>query len=193
VLVVDQSQVFQRNLVLLSSLPLFGSLIALLRSAPEVNNLGLLNLNHWLEAFVEGFENLVFALVHVTQLFHDLRKNVFVRKNAPLRYFDFLRVSHDGLVELLNPSEDSVYLEGESPSLGLSIVFFEHVDVLSAQILPVSDGFFDPLGFGDLLPEDLKESRLATPDVAFDGEAVVLRWELRVEAAVFKILIQTSR
>jgi hypothetical protein len=46
VLVVDQSQVFQRNLVLLSSLPLFGSLIALLRSAPEVNNLGLLNLNH---------------------------------------------------------------------------------------------------------------------------------------------------
>ncbi len=74
-------------------------------------------------------------------------------------------------MELLNPSEDSVYLEGESPSLGLSIVFFEHVDVLSAQILPVSDGFFDPLGFGDLLPEDLKESRLATPDVAFDGEA----------------------
>ena len=93
----------------------------------------------------------------------------------------------------LHPSEDSVDLESEAPPFRLLIVFFQHVDVLSSKVLPVSDGFFNPFGFRDLLAEDLEESGLTTSDVSFDSEAIVFVGKLWVKSQVFQILIQTSR
>ena len=55
-------------------------------------------------------------------------------------------------MEFLNSSKDSIDLEGKSPPLRLLVVFVEHVDVLATQVLPFSDGLFNPLCFGDLLP-----------------------------------------
>lgn len=87
-------------------------------------------------------------------------------------------------MEFLNASEYRIDLEGESPSLGLLVVFFQHVDVGASEVLPVTHGLFDPFGLRDLLSEDLEECRLAAADVSLNGEAVVLVGELRVEPEV---------
>lgn len=58
-------------------------------------------------------------------------------------------------MKFLNSSEDSIDLEGKTPSLGFGIVLFQHVDVFSAEILPFRNRLFNPLGFGNLLSKDL--------------------------------------
>lgn len=190
---MNQGQVFQGNLVFFSSLPLFGPFITLFRSTPQVDNFGFLNFNHWLETVVERFEHLIFTLIHVTKLFHDLRKHIFICQNAPFWDFYFLWKAHDGFVKFLNPSKDGIDLESEAPPFGLFVVFFEHVDVFSAEVLPVADRLFNPFGFRYFLPENLKEGRLATADVSFNGEAVVFVLKLWIQVHAFNILIQTSR
>jgi hypothetical protein len=87
-------------------------------------------------------------------------------------------------MEFLNASENRIDLEGESPSLGLFVVFLQHVDVGASKVLPVAHRFFDPFGFRNLLSEDLEEGRLPAADVTFNGEAVVLVGELGVEPEV---------
>ena len=96
-------------------------------------------------------------------------------------------------MELLNPGEYGVDLEGKAPSLGLLVVFLKHVDVLAAQVLPVGHRLFDPFGLRHFLSEDLQEGGLATADVSFNGKAVIPGLELGVEFKVLEILIQTSR
>lgn len=96
-------------------------------------------------------------------------------------------------MEFLDPSEDSIDLESESPPLWLSVVLLKHINVLTTQILPIGDRLFNPFGFRHLLPQDLKEGGFTTSNVSFDGEAVISSLELRVESFGFKILIQTSR
>lgn len=190
---MNQSQVFQRDLIFFCSLPLLGPFITFLRGAPQIDNLGLFNLNHWFKTLVKRFENLVFTLIHVTKFFHDLRENIFVSQDAPFWDFDFLRVSHDGFMKFLNPSEDGIDLEGESPSLRFRVVFLEHVNALSSKVLPIRNRFFYPLGLRYLLPEDLKEGGFPTSNVSFDGETVISCLELRVKSFRLAILIQTSR
>jgi hypothetical protein len=96
-------------------------------------------------------------------------------------------------MQLLDASENGIGLKGEPPSFWLLVVFLKHVDVSASKVLPVRNGLFDPFGLRDLLAEDLQEGRLATANVSFNGEAIVLARGLGVEAEVFHILIQTSR
>lgn len=88
-------------------------------------------------------------------------------------------------MEFLNASENRVDLEGEAPSFRLFVVFLQHVDVCASEVLPVTNWFFYPFCFRDLLSEDLKECGLAATDVSFNCEAIVLTVKLRIE---FKVL-----
>ena len=64
--VVDEIQVFQRDLAFLGSLPLFGPFVAFISTASQVDDLCLLDFYHGLKAFVERIEDLKLALLHVS-------------------------------------------------------------------------------------------------------------------------------
>ena len=152
--VVDQLEIFEGNLTLFWSFSLLCPFMTLFRSASQINYFCFANLNHRLEAGVKWFENLVFTLVHIPKVPHQLWKNVFVSKNTPLWDFDFLRESLDSFMQLLDASEDGIDLESKSPPSWLGIVLFKHINVLSVEILPLRDRFFYPFSLRDSLPKD---------------------------------------
>lgn len=125
-------KVFKRNLVFFRSLSCLCSLETLLRSASKIYDFCPLFWCHRFEAAVKWFENLVFTLIHVTIIFHYFWKNIFVSKNAPFRNFQFIWIPVHGLLELFYPSENSINLEGESPSFRIFVVFLKHIDVFSS-------------------------------------------------------------
>lgn len=84
-------------------------------------------------------------------------------------------------------------MEGESPSFGFCVVFFEHIDLFSSKILPLGDWFFDPFGLGNSLSEEFKEGGFSTSDVAFDGETVVVGLGFGVDEVFRENLILISR
>ena len=96
-------------------------------------------------------------------------------------------------MQLLNSSEDSVDLEGKSPSLGLLVVLLEHIDILSVKVLPLRDRLFNPFGLRDLLPQYFKESRFPTADVALNSVAIIIPGKLGVKGKVLDFLIYVSR
>jgi len=87
-------------------------------------------------------------------------------------------------MKFLNASENRIDLECKSPSFGLFVVFFQHVDVGASKVLPITHRLLNPFGFWDLLSEDLKEGRFATTDVSLNGKAIVPSGELRIESKV---------
>lgn len=92
-------------------------------------------------------------------------------------------------MKFLDAGEDGVDLEGESPPCWFLVVLIKHVDVFFAEVLPFRDRLLYPLGLRHLLPQDFEEGGLSTPDVSFDGIAVVSFGELRVEGEVVHGLI----
>ena len=129
---VDLFQVLEWDLVLLGTHPLFGALETLLGSAPQINYFGFFLGSHRLETRVQALKHLVLALVHVAVVLHQLRKYVLVSQNAPLRNLQLVRVSFHRLLQLFYSGEYCIYLECESPSFGLCVVFLQHVDLFSA-------------------------------------------------------------
>lgn len=82
--VVNHSEVFQGNFTFFLSLSFLGSLIAFFRGASQVDHLGFFNVHHGFKTRVEGLEHFILALVHVSQIFHQLRENIFVSQYASL-------------------------------------------------------------------------------------------------------------
>ncbi len=80
-------QVLQWNHIFLWSLTLLYSLLTFLRRASEINDLCLFLWSHWFKTTIKTLKHLVLALVHVTVVFHQLWKNVFVCQNASFWYF----------------------------------------------------------------------------------------------------------
>ena len=116
------------------------------RLASQINEFSFICIAHGFEVIIQGPEHIVFSLVHVAKLLHQFAENVLVSENAPLRDFDFVRESFAGLLQGFNSGEDGINLEGEAPSVRLLIVFFEQIDALATQVLPLADRFLDPLG-----------------------------------------------
>ena len=171
---MDFFKVLKRNLILFWPFSGHGSFMAFLRSAFKVNDFGLLFRSHWLETCVKALENFILAFIHVPVVFHKLRKDVFIGENAPFWDFELIGVAFHGLLELFDPCEDGIDLEGKAPPFGLLVVLFEHVNIFPAEILPVFNRLFDPLGFGDVRPENFQKCGLATADVSLDGETVLV-------------------
>jgi hypothetical protein len=96
-------------------------------------------------------------------------------------------------LELFYPCEDSIDLEGKSPSLWLFVVFLKHVNLFSTQILPFTHGFFDPLGLRNPLSQELKEGRFSTTDVSLNGKTEIIGSGLRIDEDFRKNLILISR
>jgi len=96
-------------------------------------------------------------------------------------------------MQFLYPGEDGIDLEGKSPSLRLSVVFLQHVDIFSSEILPFCNGLFYPFGLGNLLAQYLKEGGLAAADVSLNSIAKIILRKFWVESQVIHILIEASR
>jgi hypothetical protein len=84
-------------------------------------------------------------------------------------------------LKLFDPGKDGVNLKGKPPSFRLFVVFFEHVDIFSTEILPILHRLFDPFGFRDLVSEDFEESRFATADVSLNGKTELTGVGFRVD------------
>lgn len=83
VLLVNKLQVFEWDFVLFGSLAHLGPLVAFLGSASQVDHFHFVHVGHGLEIVIQGLEDIVFGLVHVPKVFHELRKHIFVSENAP--------------------------------------------------------------------------------------------------------------
>jgi len=150
--VVDQVEIFNWDFTLFSSLSQLSSFMALLSTTSQIYYLCLFNFYHRLKAWIQGFEDLELAFIHVAEVFHQLRKDILVSQDTSFWNFELIWVFLNCLFELLNSCEDSKDLEGEAPSSRLLVVFVEHIDVGTIQVLPFCDRLFDPLGFRDPLP-----------------------------------------
>jgi hypothetical protein len=128
--IMNFSKIFKRNLVLLSSLSNFCSLMAFLRSTFQVNNLHFFNFCHLLEAAIKRFKDLIFTLGHILKILHKLRENIFIGKYTSFHNLDFIWTSLNRFLKFLDSCENCEHLEGESPSFWFHIVFLKHVDVL---------------------------------------------------------------
>ena len=180
-LLVDEGEVVEGDFCFLGAHAALGALVALLGGALEVDDLGLVDFCHGLEAAVERLEDLVLGLAHVAQVPHQLREDVLVGEDAALGDLDLVGVALGGLLHLLDAGEDGVDLEGEAPPLGLHVVLLQHVDVLAAQVLPLRHRLLDPARLGHLLTEDVDDGGLAAADVALDGEVELALGQLGVE------------
>ena len=125
------------------------------------------------------FIHFVLTILHVSQLFHQLRKHIFVCKDAALWNLEFGRVTQTSLLHLFNPSENGIDLESKSPSFWLFVVTLKHVDSFSAKILPVFDRLFDPNCLWDFFSENFQKSGLATANIALNCEAELSWLSLR--------------
>lgn len=134
---VNFCQILQRNLVLLWSFSYFCPFKTLFRGASKIYNFCLVFRGHRLKATIQGLKNFMLALVHKAIILHDFRKNIFICKDTPLRYFKLIRISFHGLLQLFDSGKESINLECKSPSFRLCIVFFQHVDIFSSQVLPI--------------------------------------------------------
>lgn len=152
VFVMNKFKVVKRDFCFFRTHTTLGALMALLWRAFEVNNLCAIYLSHVFEGTIEWLENFVFSLVHVSQIFHQFAEHVLVCQNGTFRDLNFIWVALWGFVEFLDTSEDRIDLEGKSPTFGLHIVLFKHVDILSTQVLPLCYRFLDPSSFSQSLP-----------------------------------------
>lgn len=178
---VDEGKIIEGDFGFFGAHAALGALVALFRRAFEVDNLGLVDFGHRLEAAVERLENLVLGFTHIAQVLHQFREDVLVGEDAAFRDLDLLWVSLGGLMHLLHSSEDGVDLEGETPSFGLKVVLLQHVDVLSAEVLPFRHWFFDPSCLWHLLTQDVDDRGLAAADVALNCEVELALRQLRVQ------------
>lgn len=192
-LLVDEGEVVQRDLGLLGAHAALGALVALFGRALEVDDLGLVDFCHGLEAAVERLEDLILGFTHVAEVLHQFREDVLVSEDAAFRDLDLVGVALRGLLHLLDAGEDGVDLEGEAPALGLDVVLLEHVDVLAAEVLPLGHWFLDPAGLGHLLAEDVDDGGLAAADVALNGEVELALGQFGVELGGHCALFLVSR
>lgn len=77
-LTMNHLQVLQRNFRLLRSHSCLGSLVTSLGTASEINDFSLVDVGRSGKILEQLFINLVLTVLHVTELFHDLCKNVLV-------------------------------------------------------------------------------------------------------------------
>jgi hypothetical protein len=96
-------------------------------------------------------------------------------------------------MKLLDPGEDSINLEGEAPSCGLFVVFFQHIDVLSIEVLPFSHWLFNPFSLRHLLSKYFQEGGFSTSYISLYSVAKIVLWKLRIKGKVLHILIEVSR
>lgn len=100
--------------------------------ATKVDNFGLVDVGGFSEVLEELFVDLVLAVLHVTELFHDLCEDVFVCEDASLGYFEFLGMAQTCLLHFFDSSKDCINLKSESPSGGLLVISFKHVYTFSS-------------------------------------------------------------
>ena len=172
-LLVNHFKVLKRNLALFRSLSLYCPFMASFRRASKVNNFGFVDFGHAFETGVKRLENLVFSLVHVSQILHEFRKHVFVCEDASLRYFDFVWEPLDGLVKFLNACGNSIDLERKTPSGWFFVVSLQHIDIFAAEVLPLRNRLFNTLGLRHLLAQDFKEGGFAAAYIPFYCVTVV--------------------
>lgn len=141
---MNKFQIIKGNLILLNPLSHLRPLIAPLRGAPQVDGPGLLVISQGLEGGVQRFEYFILTLRHIAEIFHQLRKDVFIGQDAAFGNLDLMWEAQDSLVHFLDAGEDSEDLEGKPPPRWLFVVPFKHVDVFLAQALPLFHRLFDP-------------------------------------------------
>ena len=78
VLFVDLVQILQRDLALFFSLSDLGPFVTLLWGAPQIDDLGLIDFGQGLKTGIKGFVDFVLALIHVTEVLHELCEDIFV-------------------------------------------------------------------------------------------------------------------
>lgn len=148
---VNFLQILKRNLVFFWSLSGLCPLVTLFWWTLQVNDFCSFLRSHGLKTTVKTLEDFMLAFVHISVVFHQLWKDVLIGQNASFWNFKFVWVSLHGLLELLDSGENGVNLEGEPPSCWLFVVFLKHIDVFSAEILPVFDRLLDPLSLRNTL------------------------------------------
>lgn len=120
---MDEFQIFDRDFVLLLSFSNLGPFVAFFGTASQVNDFSFGNICHRFEISVKGFEDIVFSLIHIPKIFHELREHIFIGQDAPLRYFNFVWEPLACLLEGFDSGEDGIDLESESPPSWFFIVF----------------------------------------------------------------------
>ncbi len=123
-------------------------MVTCLRATPKVDNFGFVDFSGFGKVLEELFVNLVLAVLHVAQLFHQLSEDIFVCENAAFGDFYLCGVTQACLLHFLYPGEYCVNLEGEAPAFGLCVISLQHVDPFTSQILPILHRLLDPNGLG---------------------------------------------
>lgn len=72
------------------------------------------------------------GLVHIPEVFHQLRKDVSIGKNAPFRDDNLIWFPFAGLFYSFDPCKDRVDLEGKPPTSGLFVILFKDINVFAA-------------------------------------------------------------
>ena len=133
------------------------------------------------------------TFIHVPIIFHKFWKNIFISKDASLGNFQFIRISLHGLLKLLYSSKDGINLKGKTPSFWLFVIFFQHIDLLSSQILPLFNRLFDPLCFRYSLSQQFQKCWLSTTNISLNCKAKIIWFCFRVDEVLRKKLILISR
>lgn len=114
----------------------------------------------------------MFHVVHLALPVQQLGEDLPIGHNRPLGEENLPMVllsihELEQLLELLDPRQDGIDLEGEGPSLGLPVVLFQQIEAIR-DFLPLGDGFRNDLDLRDVALQQIEESRLATADIALD-------------------------
>jgi hypothetical protein len=138
---VDRSNVLQTDVFLALSVPDLDSLQTDFRGTLQVDNAldgAVLD-----ERMADGVVDFVLMGLKVAVLVHDFAKDVPVGEGGSFREEELVVLLFDGLFPEEGPGMEGIELEGESPSFGIGVVFFEDVD--ASDVLPEIDWFFDGL------------------------------------------------
>ncbi len=192
-LIMNLCEIIKRDLVLLSSFSNFCPFVTFFRGAFKVDYLHFLYFCHFFKATVKRFKDLVLTLWHILKVFHELRENIFIRKYTSLHDFDFFWRSLNGFLKFLDSCENCEHLKGKSPSLWLYIVFLKHIDVLSIEVLPLINRFFNPLGLWQFLSQNLNKCWFATSYITLNCDVKIALNQLWINQTDWNFILCFSR
>ena len=172
VLVVNPLQVIQRNTVFSFSAAFEDAFLAGFGRALDVDDSEEVDdLAHADQVVVELQVDGVLGLVEDSHVLHDAGEDEAVGQQGALGNAD----SFAGHLAVLRPlgqsAHESEYLEGKAPSLGLSVVKSQEIDVLLLpDVLPFSERLVEYAQLREVFPDDFQNGGLTAADVALNGD-----------------------
>ena len=104
--------------------------------------------------------------IHVS---HNFSKNVSVGEETSFGYFDLLALELVELRPFNEPGHEGINLKSEAPTLWISVVAFEEIDIsLGTDLLPGSKGLVKDSELREVLFDYLQNCRLTTAYISLD-------------------------